>query len=139
MGVNPVKPARTIVFVVVAALLIVALVPTVITWAPHWLASTNGLNADQRAAEVGRVRTALLAVIAGSIAVVGAIYTARTFSLNRQAHELDRQGQITERFTRAVDQLGNKDSLDVRLGGIYALERLARESRDDHGPRSWRS
>ena len=128
------KPARMIVSVVAMALLIVALIPTVITWAPHWLASTSGLNADQRAAEVGRVRTALLAVIAGSIAVVGAIYTARTFALNRQAHELDRQGQITERFTRAVDQLGNTSSLEVRLGGIYALERLARESRDDHGP-----
>jgi Pentapeptide repeats (8 copies) len=107
-------------------LLIVALIPTVITWAPHWLASTGGLNADQRAAEVGRVRTALLAVLAGSLAAIGAIYTARTFALNRQ-------GQITQRFTGAVDQLGD-DKLDVRLGGIYALERLARESRDEHAP-----
>ena len=108
------------------------------------VASTSGLNADQRAAEVGRVRTALLAVLAGSIAVVGAIYTARTFALNRQtyeharettrqSHELDQARLVTERFTRAVDQLGN-ENLDVRLGGIYALERLARESRDDHGP-----
>ena len=120
------KPARTVAFVIAMTLLIVALIPTVITWAPHWLASTNGLNADQRASEVGRVRTALLAVIAGGIAVLGAVYTARTFGLNRQ-------GQITERFTRAVDQLGN-EKLDVRLGGIYALERLARESREDHGP-----
>ncbi len=40
---------------------------------------------------------------------------------------LAQQGQITERFTRAVDQLGNAQ-LDVRLGGIYALERIARDS-----------
>jgi hypothetical protein len=40
------KPARMIVFAVATALLIVALIPTVITWAPHWLASTNGLEAD---------------------------------------------------------------------------------------------
>src|SRR5437763_535594 len=93
-------------------LLVVALIPTVITWAPHWLASASRLNADQRAAEVGRVRTALLAVFAGSLAAIGAIYTARPFALNRQ-------GQITERFTRAVDQLGD-DKLEVRLGGIYA-------------------
>lgn len=44
---------------------------------------------------------------------------------------LNREGQITERFTRAVDQLGNKDALDVRLGGIYALERIARDSAAD--------
>jgi hypothetical protein len=46
---------------------------------------------------------------------------------------LTRQGQITERFTRAIDQLGN-ESLEIRLGDIYALERLARESEEDHWP-----
>jgi uncharacterized protein YjbI with pentapeptide repeats len=46
---------------------------------------------------------------------------------------LTRQGQITERFTRAIDQLGN-ESLEIRLGGIYALERIARESEEDHWP-----
>jgi uncharacterized protein YjbI with pentapeptide repeats len=46
---------------------------------------------------------------------------------------LTRESQITERFTRAVEQLGNKDALDVRLGGIYALERLAHDSPErDH-------
>jgi uncharacterized protein YjbI with pentapeptide repeats len=127
------SPTRITVFVVCAAVLVVALIALVLDWAPHWLASSSGLNPDQRAADVGRVRTALLALLAGGIAVVGAIYTARTYSLNRQGHELDRRAQITERFTRAVDQLGS-EKLDVRLGGIYALERLAQESREDHGP-----
>jgi hypothetical protein len=40
------------------------------------------------------------------------------------------QGQITERYTRAIDQLGH-DQLDVRIGGIYALERIARDSPSD--------
>jgi hypothetical protein len=40
------------------------------------------------------------------------------------------EGQITERFTRAVDQLGS-DQLVVRLGGIYALERIAMNSPRD--------
>jgi hypothetical protein len=116
--------AGALVFVVAVSVVLIAVV---IKWAPQWLASTNGLrSANDRDAEVGRVRTALFALLAGGIAVVGAIYTARTFALNRQ-------GQITERFTRAVDQLGS-EQINVRLGGIYALERLARESRDDHGP-----
>src|SRR6185312_390785 len=51
----------------------------------------------------------------------------------------------TERFTRAVEQLGKEDesegalagfkpqkNLAVRLGGIYALERLARDDKPDH-------
>lgn len=44
--------------------------------------------------------------------------------------EITREGQITERFTRAIDQLGHAH-LDVRLGGIYALERIARDSPGD--------
>jgi hypothetical protein len=46
---------------------------------------------------------------------------------------LTRQGQITERFTRAIDQLGN-DRLEVRIGGIYALESIARESEQQYWP-----
>jgi hypothetical protein len=39
---------------------------------------------------------------------------------------------VTERFTRAVDQLASKDE-SVRLGGIYALEQLALDSPREHG------
>ena len=48
--------------------------------------------------------------------------------------EATEQGQITERFTRAIDQLGatkGKDgaerNIEVRLGGIYALEQIAKD------------
>ena len=46
------------------------------------------------------------------------------------------EGQITERFTRAIEQLGQRgpDKMAIRLGGIYALERIARDSEKDHGP-----
>jgi uncharacterized protein YjbI with pentapeptide repeats len=48
----------------------------------------------------------------------------------REQIAVAQEGQITERFTRAVDQLGQpgSDRLDVRLGGIYALERIAHDS-----------
>jgi Uncharacterized low-complexity proteins len=42
-----------------------------------------------------------------------------------------REGQITERFTRAIDQLGNK-KMEIRIGGMYALERIANESKKDY-------
>ena len=38
---------------------------------------------------------------------------------------------MTDRYTKAVEQLGSK-TLDVRIGGIYALERVARDSARDH-------
>ncbi len=49
---------------------------------------------------------------------------ARTF-------EPAEQGQVTDRYTKAIEQLGS-DKLDVRIGGIYALERVARDSARDH-------
>lgn len=82
-------------------------------------------------------RTTLLQGLGGSVLLLGAYFTWRqlrhSVESGREQHELDRQGQITERFTRAVDQLGSP-SLDVRLGGLYALERIARDSAEDRGP-----
>ena len=42
-----------------------------------------------------------------------------------------REGQIADLYSRAIEQLGS-DKVDVRIGGIYALERVARESAADH-------
>ena len=39
---------------------------------------------------------------------------------------------VTERFSKAVEQLGNEDNITVRIGGIYALERIAKDSDKDH-------
>ena len=38
---------------------------------------------------------------------------------------------MTDRYTKAVEQLGS-GKLDVRIGGIYALEQVARDSDRDH-------
>jgi hypothetical protein len=51
----------------------------------------------------------------------------------RKELDITRRGQITERFAQAIDQLGS-NSLEIRLGGIYSLERTARDSRSDHWP-----
>ncbi|HII90789.1 MAG TPA: pentapeptide repeat-containing protein [Methanosarcina sp.] len=45
--------------------------------------------------------------------------------------KVSQEGQITERFTRAIEQLGNP-AIEIRLGGIYSLERIASESDKDY-------
>jgi len=102
-----------------------ALVYVVLKAAPDWFAQTAGLDERAIALERQGIRTASLALLAGAFAVISAVYTARTYTLNRA-------GQLTDRFTKAIEQLGNTDALDVRLGGIYALERIARDSKEDH-------
>jgi hypothetical protein len=86
-------------------------------------------------------RGALLQGLGGAVLLLGAYFTWRQVQTSREQLqqtaqatqeqlELAREGQLTERFTRAVDQLGS-EHLDVRLGGIYTLERIARNSPPD--------
>ncbi|MBO0822443.1 MAG: pentapeptide repeat-containing protein [Actinobacteria bacterium] len=77
-----------------------------------------------RAGAEATTRTGLIAALAGLAALGSLAVTARTYRLSLQ-------GQLTDRYTKAVAQLGD-DKLDIRLGGIYALERLAADSKRDH-------
>jgi hypothetical protein len=83
------------------------------------------------------VRTTLLQGLGALVLLAGAVTTwlqlQATLARNREELRLNREGQVTERFTRATEQLGS-GTLGVRLGGIYALERIAKDSPRDHGP-----
>lgn len=57
--------------------------------------------------------------------------TLRAVELSERTVEITEQGQVTDRYTKAIEQLGS-DKLDVRIGAIYALERVARDSPRDH-------
>jgi Pentapeptide repeats (8 copies) len=98
--------------------------PSILTEHPHIPKS-----ADRHKA-ITDTRTGLVAVLAAIGAAGGLAYTARTYRLGQETYRLAREGQITDRFSKAVEQLGN-EKIEVRLGGIYALERLMRDSPAD--------
>jgi uncharacterized protein YjbI with pentapeptide repeats len=77
---------------------------------------------DQLDAEAA-IRASLIQILGGVVLVVGLYFTARGFQLAREGH-------ITDRYSKAIEQLGNENA-DVRIGGIYALERIARDSSVD--------
>jgi len=94
-------------------------------------------------------RMALLQGVGGAVLLAGAAATWWQIHINRdqlqqnirathaqleatlEQLELSRLAQVTERFTRAMAQLGDDMSIDIRLGGIYALEQTARDSPSD--------
>jgi hypothetical protein len=98
--------------------------PPFSSWA-YWQEDGDGGTSRSEVA-----RNFLLALIALGALIVGSI---RALSAHRQARaaneqaRIAEQGQFTERFSRAAEQLGNP-ALPVRLGGIYALWRLAEDS-----------
>jgi hypothetical protein len=65
------------------------------------------------------IRATLLQGLAGLLVVAGAVATWRHVQISRE-------GQITDRLSHAIDQVGD-DKVDIRVGGIYALERLAKD------------
>lgn len=114
-----------IIVIVTAIVLLIAL--------PYWRVTQFGITDPKDLAEMENSYRATLAQILGGVAVGIGIYFAWGNLTNA------REGQITERFTRAVDQLGavdqsGKPAIEVRLGGIYALERIANESEKDYWP-----
>jgi hypothetical protein len=84
---------------------------------------TDTLTPAQEVKARNDVRGQLLQGLGASVLLAGLYFTWRTLRLNTQ-------GQITDRFTKAVDQLGDKNA-DVRIGGIYALARIAHDSPPD--------
>jgi hypothetical protein len=134
-----------------AALIGVILVTAAVLWAlgpgASWVLrhvdGVHGLKGKELEDALDAVRGRALAVGTGLAALVAVYYTARNADTARKAlqqstdsarrtAELTEQGQVTERYTKAIEQLGNRDSLDVRIGGIYALERIATDSVRDH-------
>lgn len=79
----------------------------------------------------------LAAVIGLPLLIWREITGHRTANIAAERHEkqteADRERRITDSFTKAVELLG-KPELEVRLGAIYALERIASESKRDHWP-----
>jgi hypothetical protein len=76
-----------------------------------------------RADAEASTRTGIIAGLAGLAALGSLAMTTRT-------HRLTQHGHFIDRYTKAIEQLGS-DTLVVRLGGIYALERIAVDSRRD--------
>jgi pentapeptide repeat protein len=94
----------------------------------------------------------ILLVLAGVIAglAVGLLFSSKTATGatllggvlvaigSYRTIQVTLEGQITERFTKAVEQLESKDSKGepretIVLGGIYAFERIAAQSDRDYG------
>ena len=115
---------------VTAAVVVVALAAMVgLLWPLTDLIAASDVSQVTGAARAASLQTAraaarsqLLTLSAG-VRTPPCIFTARNFALSQQTFKLTEQGQVTYRYTRAIEQLGS-DKLDVRIGGIYAWNAL---------------
>lgn len=91
----------------------------------------RGINdSDNKAQSLINLTNSITTIILSIVAIGGLVFTARTFNSTNEQIRLAEQGQITERFSSATVNLGS-DQVAVRLGAIFSLERLARDSPAD--------
>ncbi|MFD5861013.1 pentapeptide repeat-containing protein [Streptomyces chartreusis] len=72
----------------------------------------------------------LMASLPGLAALLALLFTWMQVTQTNKELALSEQGQITNRFNAAISNLGSA-SLDIRLGGIYALGRIMNDSARD--------
>jgi hypothetical protein len=93
----------------------------------HWyLANATAINPIR--AFVGAVG----AFVTAATLAWAAVRNARTAALRHEEQtKADHQRRITESFSKGIEQLAS-EKIEARLGGIYTLERISRESPDDY-------
>lgn len=113
---------------------------------PTWLTQDPQLTAPvDRQKAMTDTRNGLVAFLAVLGAMGGLYYTANSFSLSRETQKAARErdqataintaetlrlaenGQITDRYSRAVEMLGNPTP-EICIGGIYALGHIMRDN-----------
>jgi uncharacterized protein YjbI with pentapeptide repeats len=77
------------------------------------------------------IYSTLVQALGGAFFVVTAYFTYRNVRATEANVRAAEEKQVTERFSKAIELLAS-EKLEVRLGGIYALERIAKDSPKDH-------
>jgi hypothetical protein len=122
-------PIRQVLGIAGAALLLVGFVWLWWKGVPALYGTTGG-GPGVNNAQLNAVATTRAALLAGLVGL-GALGTfwlnSRVYRITARTFELTERGHLTDRYAKAIEQLGN-DNLDVRLGGIYSLEQIAADS-----------
>ena len=127
------RAIRSLLGGIAAVALVVAVAWLLFVPAADWLAHHDVGSARGPRLQVARdaARGQLLTLGVGLFAAGALVFAARNVALSRRTFELTEQRHATDRYATAIEQLGS-DKLDVRIGGIYALESVARGSTKDH-------
>ncbi|PZV10510.1 MAG: hypothetical protein DCF22_16550 [Leptolyngbya sp.] len=63
---------------------------------------------------------------------VGGLLVFSTVFISWRTLKATQEKQVAERFSKAVEQLGSENNIHARLGGIYALEQIAKDAKEKY-------
>ncbi len=115
----------------VLALAIVSVIA--LTWnIPQWLVSpSESLSSQELSTLLFETRSSLILIIAAVAGLFGLYLIYLRMIAIEKSIQITNEVQIADRFSHAVEQLGTY-KLEVQLGGIFTLEKIASESEKDH-------
>ncbi len=117
-----------------AALIFLVIFFLFLLWkVPEWQVASlkKSTEPEKLVALKNELRKTLAQIMGGLLILVSLYGTWEAIENSDENLRISQEGQITERFTRAVEHLGNA-KLEIRLGGIYALERISKDSPKDY-------
>ncbi len=126
----------------VGGILLFAIILAVLIFVPKWQAGTftdsesnnerviNRFTNSERFRMEDEARKTLAQIIGGIFVLIGLIVTFNAYQVSVQKQDLDRDAQMTDRFSKAITHLSD-EKLVVRIGGLFELERIAIDSPKD--------
>lgn len=99
----------------------------------HVETATDVSTPSQLVALENEIRRTWATIAAGVSVMVSGFLTWLNVRVAQENLRVTQDGQITDRFNKAIEQLGathgdGRPHIEVRLGGIYSLERIAQDS-----------
>jgi uncharacterized protein YjbI with pentapeptide repeats len=142
IAIGRVRPHGAFLVTATAALALLFIVMSAaIVLPPRLIDVSSILDPAKRLSAVNELRTSLLAILGGFSVLVGSLVAyltfrethvnnVRTATHNQDLLDLQLRGQVTDRFTRAAQQLGEEGpgKVPVRIAAVYSLEQIGRDS-----------
>jgi uncharacterized protein YjbI with pentapeptide repeats len=104
-------------------------------WFTPKIQSAGISDATKRVEVEDTIRKTWVNLALGIVGFLALYFQYRRVLASDRQSALTEQGQVTDRFTKSVEQLGKTESslpnLEVRIGAIHALERIAADSERD--------
>ncbi len=111
-----------------------------IIYIPQWQLHGKDIpDPKERIALENQLRGSMAQILGWALVLIGLYFVMRRMTAAERTADLSKQGQITERFTRAISQIAairatGKKRMEIRVGGIYGLEGIAKESAEYYWP-----
>lgn len=114
------------VFILVATVIIIC-VPMFQVYLLEQKDEHNTIHIEKKFELRDGARKTWIQIVGGVGLLLGFYLTYQSLTVSQQAQETARETQFSNSFATATDYLGAPD-LETRLGGVYALERLAEDA-----------